>query len=88
MAEMARTKLEDLPTPVTPGSRMGFVHPAWLLLMRYCAELGHGSASVGPLCRIPTRPMRMSPICTGTAHRREPPLGCSSASTTTDFALT
>jgi hypothetical protein len=42
MAEMARTNLEALLPRATPGSRADAVHPSWLRLMRYCAELGHG----------------------------------------------
>jgi hypothetical protein len=42
MAEMARTNLEALLPRETPGNRTGAVHPSWLRLMRYCAELGHG----------------------------------------------
>jgi hypothetical protein len=42
MAEMARTNLEAIVDSRTTGARISNVHPAWLRLMRYCAELGHG----------------------------------------------
>lgn len=40
MAEMARTNFEMLARgrPVQTDE----IHPAWLRLIRYCAELGHG----------------------------------------------
>jgi hypothetical protein len=43
MAEMARSNLEALlvhRSSTMPAS--ADVHPAWVRLMRYCAELGHG----------------------------------------------
>jgi hypothetical protein len=42
MAEMARTNLEAILESRTLGGRVGSVHPAWVRLMQYCAELGHG----------------------------------------------
>ena len=40
---MARTNLNDVPATRTLETRTSAcVHPAWLRLMRYCAELGHG----------------------------------------------
>jgi hypothetical protein len=42
MAEMVRTNVESLPANRTLGARVGSVHPAWVRLMEYCAELGHG----------------------------------------------
>ena len=42
MADMARADFEVLLARGAPGSRVNAVHPAWLSLMRYCAELGHG----------------------------------------------
>jgi len=42
MAEMVRPNLEAM-LPPKKGMRAGpDVHPSWLRLMRYCAELGHG----------------------------------------------
>ena len=41
MAEMARTNLDLAPASSTPRAYAS-VHPAWVRLMRYCAELGHG----------------------------------------------
>jgi len=41
MAEMARTNL-DLALASSAPRVNASVHPAWLRLMRYCAELGHG----------------------------------------------
>jgi len=43
MAETARTNLDCTLVHRTSGTqtRAG-VHPAWVRLMRYCAELGHG----------------------------------------------
>jgi len=40
MAEMARTNLETI--AVNRASALRAVHPAWLRLMQYCAELGYG----------------------------------------------
>jgi hypothetical protein len=42
MAEMARANLETILGNRTMGARVGSVHPAWVRLMQYCAELGHG----------------------------------------------
>ena len=43
MAEMARTNLNQVPAPRMSETQTSMcVHPAWLRLMRYCAELGHG----------------------------------------------
>jgi hypothetical protein len=43
MAEMARANLEAALLHRTSGARASAdVHPAWVRLMRYCAELGHG----------------------------------------------
>ena len=43
MAEMAQANLEAVLLHRTSGARAGAdVHPAWVRLMRYCAELGHG----------------------------------------------
>lgn len=42
MAEGARTNFGPLLPHRTSGSTSVCVHPAWLRLMRYCAELGHG----------------------------------------------
>ena len=42
MAEMARTNLDDLVSRGPSPSRTETVHPSWLRLMRYCAELDHG----------------------------------------------
>jgi len=43
MAEMARANLEAVAIQRTSGMRTSAdVHPAWVRLMRYCEELGHG----------------------------------------------
>ena len=42
MAEMAPPNLQEILGRRTPGSRVGNVHPAWVRLMQFCAELGHG----------------------------------------------
>jgi len=43
MVEMARTNLDVVLGRRTSNNHMNAsVHPAWLRLMRYCAELGHG----------------------------------------------
>ena len=43
MAEMARGNLDGMAVHRTSGTRACLdVHPAWVRLMRYCAELGHG----------------------------------------------
>jgi RecB family exonuclease len=43
MAEMARANLEaKLAHPTSGAARSVGVHPAWMRLIRYCAELGHG----------------------------------------------
>jgi hypothetical protein len=42
MAEGARTNFGPLLPHRTSDSTSVCVHPAWLRLMRYCAELGHG----------------------------------------------
>jgi hypothetical protein len=42
MAEMARANLEAILGNRVPRARVGSVHPAWVRLMEYCAELGHG----------------------------------------------
>ena len=43
MAEMARVNLDAMAVHRTSGTRASLdVHPAWVRLMRYCAELGHG----------------------------------------------
>lgn len=42
MSEGARTKFGPLLPRRTQDSTGVCVHPAWLRLMRYCAELGHG----------------------------------------------
>jgi hypothetical protein len=42
MAEMARTNLEAVVVNRTTGTRISSVHPAWLRLMQYCSDLGHG----------------------------------------------
>jgi hypothetical protein len=42
MSEAARTNLGPLLPRRTADSGSICVHPAWLRLMRYCAELGHG----------------------------------------------
>jgi len=43
MANMAATNLNPLLTRrVSETQTSASVHPAWLRLMRYCAELGHG----------------------------------------------
>lgn len=42
MAEMVRTNLDELLPRAASGRRTDSVHPSWLCLMRYCAELGHG----------------------------------------------
>lgn len=43
MAEMAGTNLNPLlARRVSETQTSASVHPAWLRLMRYCAELGHG----------------------------------------------
>jgi hypothetical protein len=41
MAEMARTNLKLALASGAPRANAS-VHPAWVRLMRYCAELGHG----------------------------------------------
>jgi hypothetical protein len=42
MAEMARTNLESIHGSRTMRARLDHVHPVWVRLMEYCAELGHG----------------------------------------------
>jgi hypothetical protein len=42
MAELARANLEAILGSRTPGARVGSVHPAWVRLMQYCTDLGHG----------------------------------------------
>jgi hypothetical protein len=43
MAEMARPNAEHMLGHPTSGPRArADIHPAWVHLMRYCAELGHG----------------------------------------------
>ena len=42
MAEMVGPNLEELRRPRSGTRPSADVHPAWLRLMRYCAELGHG----------------------------------------------
>ena len=43
MAERARVNLDAMAVHRTSGTRASLdVHPAWVRLMRYCAELGHG----------------------------------------------
>ena len=43
MGDMARTNSDVELTRGTSENRTSVsVHPAWLHLMRYCAELGHG----------------------------------------------
>ena len=43
MADMARTNLDVVLTRGASENRTSAsLHPAWLRLMRYCAELGHG----------------------------------------------
>jgi hypothetical protein len=43
MADMARTNLDiALARGASENRTSGSVHPAWMRLMRYCAELGHG----------------------------------------------
>ncbi|PYV70633.1 MAG: hypothetical protein DMG96_30665 [Acidobacteria bacterium] len=40
---MARVNLDAMAVHRTSGTRASLdVHPAWVRLMRYCAELGHG----------------------------------------------
>lgn len=43
MADMARANPETMLARRGAGSRANAdVHPAWVRLMRYCSELGHG----------------------------------------------
>jgi len=43
MAEMAPANLEAKLVPGTSGAPgHAGLHPAWMRLIRYCAELGHG----------------------------------------------
>lgn len=42
MADMGRVNFEPRSPRETAGDRAQQVHPAWLRLIRYCAELGHG----------------------------------------------
>jgi len=43
MADMPETNSNPVPACRGPGTQAGTsVHPAWLRLMRYCDELGHG----------------------------------------------
>ena len=43
MAEMSKGSLvADLPRSVSHDRASTPFHPAWLRLIRYCAELGHG----------------------------------------------
>ena len=43
MAEMAQANLEaKLVQRTSEATRSEGVHPAWIRLIRYCAELGHG----------------------------------------------
>ena len=41
MSEAARTNPDVAQTSSAPRANAS-VHPAWVRLMRYCAELGHG----------------------------------------------
>lgn len=42
MAEMARTNPESILGSRTIRARVDSMHPAWVRLMEYCADLGHG----------------------------------------------
>jgi hypothetical protein len=42
MAEILRANLEAILANRMPGARGDSVHPSWVRLMEYCAELGHG----------------------------------------------
>jgi hypothetical protein len=42
MADMAEINLNPGLVRVSEPRTSATVHPAWLRLMRYCAELGHG----------------------------------------------
>lgn len=42
MSDVVRTNSEHGPVRDIQGSRPQQVHPAWLRLIRFCAELGHG----------------------------------------------
>ena len=42
MAEIVRTRVEATIGNRMLGARVDNVHPAWVRLMEYCAELGHG----------------------------------------------
>ena len=43
MADLARPNVEPMVVHPTSGTRArADMHPAWVRLMRYCEELGHG----------------------------------------------
>ena len=42
MAEAGKSKTETFSAHSTASGPAGYVHPAWLRLMRFCSELGHG----------------------------------------------
>ena len=67
MAEMPRTNL-DLSLAGNAPRANASVHPAWLRLMRYCAELGHGEIEklkiqdgLPMAAEITTRKIKFSP---------------------------
>jgi hypothetical protein len=66
MAEMARTNL-DVALASSPRTNAS-VHPAWLRLMDYCADLGHGEIEklkiqdgLPMAAEVTTRKIRFSP---------------------------
>jgi len=68
MAEMARTNLDELLPRAASRSRTDAVHPSWLRLIRYCAELGHGEIAklkiqdgLPMTAEVTTRKIKFSP---------------------------
>ena len=66
MAEMARTNFEAIAE--NRSSALRAVHPAWLRLMQYCADLGHGEIEklkiqdgLPMVAEVTTRKIKFSP---------------------------
>jgi hypothetical protein len=69
LAEMAKPNLDATVTRSFPQDRAGItVHPAWLRLIRYCADLGHGEIEklkiqdgLPMVAEVTTRKIKFSP---------------------------
>jgi hypothetical protein len=69
MAEMAKPNLNTMtPAGVQHNRASASIHPAWIRLMRYCAELGHGEIEklkiqdgLPMAAEVTTRKVRFSP---------------------------